>query len=518
MANFLDLPPELRSTIYHLYVAVDGGYICDTNGFIEGKLKQADGQPICMALVLTCRLVAREMHGLALRVNTITFSTLSGDPGLRDLASKFDCLMDSVDDLRKTLVAKMGKYITQEAYEELRERYPQFTPLLDALRARGILPARIRGPYGEAPSVFRRFIQDVLDVTYSFDKQAIRKIGVYSSTIGHYVSDMHALSIARASIDPWVIPSPYDMQQLQLMVFNDADREPKLSSHDGSEWRFSAAAAAIYFVQSLPDTIRGHLRRLVLLEDREALAYPESHGYGLIPLCKENPLLHVERRVNLWRNVFQTDLLHKTPRRRYQFRMESAQPGMKSLRSDMITRSVAPWVVEARELVPAGMPASSYSLVLDGDPVPHLASQIFQSIVQRDVAWQEAWTISVDRGSIPELTSFSRRSWAETRSGGCYSFEALPQAMRDIASGNSVVRCNFDAGEPLDAEKLRIEHHNWNRDTWMQRWHEHDPMFWDTEPPLPSWMDLMKENFQDFTVRPGDKSRGQWQRVGGQWY
>ncbi|TQN65446.1 hypothetical protein CSHISOI_10060 [Colletotrichum shisoi] len=155
MVSFLDLPPELRSVIYHAYVAVEGGYICDTNGFIEGKLKQADGKPVCMALLFTCRLVAREMHGLALRVNTITFSTLSGNPGLRDLACKFDFLLHCVNSLRQKLLAKIGKYITQEAYDELRDLYPQFTPLLDALRARGSLPPLARGPYGEAPSVFQ---------------------------------------------------------------------------------------------------------------------------------------------------------------------------------------------------------------------------------------------------------------------------------------------------------------------------------------------------------------------------
>ncbi|GJC99958.1 C6 transcription factor [Colletotrichum higginsianum] len=516
MANFLDLPPELRSVIYHAYVAVDGGYICDTNGFIEGKLKQADGKPICIALLFTCRLVAREMHGLALRVNTITFSTLSGNPGLRDLASKFDFLLHCVNNLRQKLVAKMGKYITKEAYDELRDMYPQFTPLLDALRARGSLPPLARGPYGEAPSVFRRFIQDVLDVTYSFDKRAIREIGVYSPSIGHCVSGMHALCIARCSIDPWIIPSRYDMQQLQLMVLNDADCEPTMSRHDGSEWRFSAAAAAIYFVQSLPDTIRRHLRRLVLLEDREALAYPESYGYGLIPLCKENPLLHVERRVNLWRNVFQPGLLKETPRQRYQLREESTQPGMESLNSCVVTRNVASWIVEAHELVPAGMPASSYSLLLDGDPVPQLTSRIFQSIVQRDVAWQEAWTMSVDQGRIPGLTSVSRRSW-EGDCRVCYFFEALPQAMKDMASGNSIVRCNFDAGEPMDAEKLRIEHHHWNEDNWTRKWREHDPLFWNTEPPLPSWMDLLKENFHHFTIRPGNRTHGEWRRFFGQW-
>ncbi|KAI1330321.1 hypothetical protein F5Y16DRAFT_415143 [Xylariaceae sp. FL0255] len=54
---FLALPRELRDDIYDFYVA-DGGYVYD---FESGKLKMATGEPVDLALILTCKQVADDM-------------------------------------------------------------------------------------------------------------------------------------------------------------------------------------------------------------------------------------------------------------------------------------------------------------------------------------------------------------------------------------------------------------------------------------------------------------------------
>src|SRR5690349_1525532 len=75
-SRLLTLPRELREEIYAAYLFASDGYSYD---FDAGKLRMADGQPIDLALMYTCRRVGYEMQGLALRINTVRFSTLYTD-------------------------------------------------------------------------------------------------------------------------------------------------------------------------------------------------------------------------------------------------------------------------------------------------------------------------------------------------------------------------------------------------------------------------------------------------------
>ena len=46
----------------------------------------------------------------------------------------------------------------------------------------------------------------------------------------------------------------------------------------------------------------------------------------------------------------------------------------------MITKSLGGWIFEALELRDRGMPNGSFRLILEGDPVPDMAYQIFEAI------------------------------------------------------------------------------------------------------------------------------------------
>ncbi|KAK1674694.1 hypothetical protein BDP55DRAFT_665965 [Colletotrichum godetiae] len=43
--NFLCLPRELRDIIYKRYLAVEGGYVCDLQAFIDGKGEETMAAP-----------------------------------------------------------------------------------------------------------------------------------------------------------------------------------------------------------------------------------------------------------------------------------------------------------------------------------------------------------------------------------------------------------------------------------------------------------------------------------------
>jgi hypothetical protein len=101
---------------------------------------------------------------------------------------------------------------------------------------------------------------------------------------------------------PWTIPSVTDIEALRRLV---KGRPESYGYWDRKVYRVSAAALAIHFLDSLSSDARLQVRNITLLEDRLAIAFPECHARGLIPLAKENPQLRIERCVNLWRNAFQ---------------------------------------------------------------------------------------------------------------------------------------------------------------------------------------------------------------------
>ncbi|KAK4171997.1 hypothetical protein QBC36DRAFT_153804, partial [Triangularia setosa] len=72
----LRVPREIRDAIYRAYPLLGDGYVFH---FESNKLCASYNQPIDLNLMHTCRLVAIEMAGLPLRVNTIIFRTVYSD-------------------------------------------------------------------------------------------------------------------------------------------------------------------------------------------------------------------------------------------------------------------------------------------------------------------------------------------------------------------------------------------------------------------------------------------------------
>lgn len=127
MTSFLSLPQELRNAIYEYYVSTDGYHY----HYESGKLRTSAG-PIDLALTYTCRQVASEMLGLALRSNVIHFSTLYSDPE-RMKARLFNAAIINIHDIKTTILQATGtqeirSFMTPEILTELAQWWPQFVP------------------------------------------------------------------------------------------------------------------------------------------------------------------------------------------------------------------------------------------------------------------------------------------------------------------------------------------------------------------------------------------------------
>ncbi|TIC95901.1 hypothetical protein CH35J_008265 [Colletotrichum higginsianum] len=149
-----------------------------------------------------------------------------------------------------------------------------------------------------------------------------------------------------------------------------------------------------------------------------------------------------------------------------------------------MTERVSRWMVEARALPSGGMPAASFSLLLDGSgPVSQHFSHVFQSTVQRHAAWQLAWTASQERRDHLVLSWFDRRGREGFSMRGYYGYfyEDFPAAMRDLVKDDprSIVRCNFDVGKPWDIGNSIPDHQTWSLSKWNAEWYRQDSQWWD---------------------------------------
>lgn len=127
--------------------------------------------------------------------------------------------------------------------------------------------------------------------------------------------------------------------------------------------------------------------------------------------------------------------------------------------------------------------------MLDGQIISGSTSEIFDFIVQRDATWQRAFETWCSQKDI----EYGSQVWFEARKNTSYIMTGFPDAIRDITTGTSIVKCNFDIGEPLDEEKVLGTRH-WGAEDWNMEWEVHRPMTFETEPPFPSWMEMRQED------------------------
>ncbi|OIW27072.1 hypothetical protein CONLIGDRAFT_495180 [Coniochaeta ligniaria NRRL 30616] len=522
-SRLLALPRELRDLIYREYVrsGTEDGYTYD---FEAGKLRTADGLPIDLNLVYTCRLVAAEMEGLALRLQPITFSTLYSED-VRVRAGFWDLIINSapVEDEGYCL-REFASKMTPEMVQEVARRYhdTHFFAIVSRMHTRNFrlrhtgYPIPSDQTFGEVPSVYRRMARDVMQLGVN-DPAIYEDLAVRPEIRRERCDPAVCVGLGEEPWVLWKIPTASELDALADQVSEvDEDvwkRETYQSRDKGwGKCRFSAAAAAIHFLSSNP-RIRRHIHNIILHEDRESVARPECHAQGLITFCRENPHLRVERRVSLWKNLFLTcypnwggshgsNHLWLAHHRASKHRIR--------LQADYVTRRVAEYIVEAS--VPE-MPAA-ITLVLDGDPLPELASHIFRDAVQRDAAWQTALdrTFSAARGAHPDDVFYKRAmacfffvGFPEVLRAMCLQHQHQRQRARKAPAGRGPrdgdvspppppchVRCNFDPGEPWDDTRVAAETEETirRRDAGVEKWwdeQEEEEFYEDPNVEIPQW-------------------------------
>ncbi|KAK1547115.1 hypothetical protein CPAR01_01082 [Colletotrichum paranaense] len=498
MATFFHLPRELRHIIYQLYVMSDGGYVLNPE---TNKLRDALGRPIDLAFAYTCKRAADEMRGLALEANTITVSTFYS-PDERHRARDFDLVTMMLNEELENALHCSQHLLWDDTYDDISGAFPEFTPVLDMIRHDSWGISTRQGPWGEPHSVYRDFVRFALRAILSTNDR--HRLNDDFTELSYNINDtQHLLDMEP---NPWTIPRQHDLRQIMdALGGKHSIRKFGLERFwMGPEcarramFRYSAAAVAIRFLESNTPATRAHMRDIVLIEDQESVSNPECHAMGLIPYCQENPELRIERRVSLWRNAFfhlPGEALGERTHQDYNLGLDA----------NKISYAVARWVIEVLPLVPAGMPAKSFTLVLDGEGEPQ-CSEIFQTVVLRDAAWQQAMEECFQSGALPSEPYGMRRNTQRTPLLGffpaynnCYLFDKFPQVMQEIVDGTSIVRCNFGTGDFVDTEpfKLVAKKGLWSVDHWRFHWYERQKKTYQPSPPLPSWSDIKSGYLSD---------------------
>ena len=283
---FLDFPREVREVVEEYYVLENEGYHFD---YASKKLRTSRG-PVNLSLMYTCKMIAKEMYGLALKTNLINFRTVCSE-SKRLKAGSFDRLI--------RYLMKIRYYILRGAIE-------------------GDVLLSLDAETDETPSMHREAVEDALR-PLSTDPNQVIAMAEQSRGLWREVV-LSPFLVCNPEV--WTIPSTEEVAKMEKHI----DFEPYGAGfikplHRNFwklvKWRFWAASAAMCFLRSIPLQTRLQIRSIVLSEDYYSTAFPESYALGLLKFCLENPFLHIERRVDVWRTVLGTSKNYQPSTRIY---------------------------------------------------------------------------------------------------------------------------------------------------------------------------------------------------------
>lgn len=191
----------------------------------------------------------------------------------------------------------------------------------------------------------------------------------------------------------------------------------------------------------------------MLHEDRQPVTYPACHMLGLVPFCIQNRRLHIDRRVNVWRNILISGEIQDEMMLQLEVTFEelenehrSTNPDFEEDCGELFTDRCCKWITEASALSANGMPTGAFNLTLDGDPALEQCTQLFERM-QDAAAWQVAQAQWYDEQAF-------NPGFVSRKIQGIYYSEAFPQAIRDMTAGNSFLHCNFLIGDQCDPKPV----------------------------------------------------------------
>ena len=294
---FLKLPRELRATVYHYYVLEPDGYHFD---YDASTFRKADGRPLNLSLILTCRTIRTEMRYLPLHTNTFIFATACSESE-RLRAGRFQSLLERhLEEQCFVLTSarlndSLRRYFTPKIMARLNESYSEFQRLFDVIDSWSTLPHACEPRsklgtrrWGGSYSRFSSFVSYALELLTKDFPNFKRELHCVKSLL----NSRYLLS---CYCSPWSIPSEQEIVEMEeIASLRNKSAQRRYSRQDvfalcprdtwtRIKWRWSAAACFISFFKTLSREYRLRIRRVSLLEDHDSVGHPECHAGGLVP-------------------------------------------------------------------------------------------------------------------------------------------------------------------------------------------------------------------------------------------
>ncbi|RGP57935.1 hypothetical protein FSPOR_11938 [Fusarium sporotrichioides] len=206
--------------------------------------------------------------------------------------------------------------------------------------------------------------------------------------------------------------------------------------------RFSAAASAIRFLGLLSDTQRTQIRTLILHEDSPSVNRMSLHVNGLVPFLRENPLLRIERRVNVVNTIDITGTYGDGSQIASNWVNECCEV---FLTDDTMIESISPWLIDAVSIYNEDIPAGSVTLLLESHPFSEFCTEAFQQLIHRRIAWGQAMRECLEEGLLKHLTGIQVEALKRQFTFGNGFKEAIAHLVNQTSM---VLRCDFNPGVP----------------------------------------------------------------------
>jgi len=491
--SFMDLPRELRDIVYEPYLPdTESTYDAKTHKFTITSQGAND-----MSLGFTCHTILEELLCRAFEVNLTFHAAFVHTPRESD-----DQWVDDIGHIllyKEDIVDEMARgFLTEAGEEEIAACYPQFQPILSAWRLNRDGTWFSKGyDWGEAPSIYRDFIQHTLTVLAKhpdFAADDVDWTDALRIPSDGQTPSRNLLDLTNLQSKLWSIPTNGDfMHTVSISGFPTENTDYP----NTIRYPFSAAAIAIRFLNFLPQGLRKQIQRLRLVENRTSIAHPECHMRGLIPFCIDMPKLRIERRVSIWKTASACHHPYPWRNERRVYVREGRQEGKKKPKRNRriwpgwsndpsfddwwtarllpegqsVTKAIAPWIIEADALESLGMPAGVCTLVFKGDTAlyPHLAHNMFNNVIQRDAAWQMAMNLMF----TTENSDSSQIEWFSKRRGLGYFYEKFPVLLQQMTAGTGHFKCDFDLGVEQDARTVARGLPFYASPQWNWLWRHH---------------------------------------------
>jgi hypothetical protein len=261
--------------------------------------------------------------------------------------------------------------------------------------------------------------------------------------------------------------------------------------HCREKIRFSAAATAIRFLQRLPTNQRLQIRNLVLYEDHPSVGTPSTHVQGLAPFFKENPRLQVVRRVSVLGCIEGRlgDPQHAA--RFLQAEKDGRTEDRRSVDLMSFPSRLAEWLVDALAVTSVGIPAESFTFILEAGPHADFCTDVFQQAIHRDIAWYRAYNACINRGLVVRNRGQKRYVLVD---------EGLEEAIGHLLNQTSFLRSDFNPGHPWNFENLVEETKHLDNLQWQTKWAYREPR----KLELPPTLDIARLYSDNFEIQTED--------------